>query len=176
MLLRRRPGPAVMVGLAVGLAGALLIAAPSRGEGGSQTRGVLLILLALLGYSVSANLHMPLTQRYGSLPVQVRVQAVGAALTAPLGLWHLRTAEPHPVAVASVLTLGVLGTGLAFVVAGKLFATVGPTRGAIVTYLMPVVALVLGATLRDDPVHAVALVGMALVVAGALITGRSSAH
>ena len=176
ILLRRRPGRKVIIGLGAGLAGVVLIAIPSVGGGGSQVRGVLLIALALFCYSLAANLHMPLTQRYGSLPVQIRVQAVGAALTAPLGLWHLRHADPHPVALLSVAALGVLGTGLAFVLAGRLLAKVGASRGAIVTYLMPVVALVLGALLRDDPVHAVSIAGMALVLAGAVITGRATAH
>jgi drug/metabolite transporter (DMT)-like permease len=117
---------------------------------------------------------MPLTQRYGSLPVQLRVQAVGAALTAPAGLIQLRHAEPHPVAVLSVLALGVLGTGLAFVLAGQLFAQVGATRGAIVTYLMPIVAVILGALLRDDQVHIVAVGGMLLVLAGAIVIGRAT--
>ena len=174
VLLRRRPGRVVTFGLLIGFAGVLLIAAPSLGEGGSEVRGVVLILLALCCYGISSNVQMPLTQRYGSLGVQLRVQTVGAALTAPIGLIQLRHAEPHAVAVLSLLALGVLGTGLAFVVAGRLFAQVGATRGAIVTYLMPIVAVILGAVLRDDEVHLVAVGGMVLVLVGAIVVGRAN--
>ena len=55
---------------------------------------------------------------------------------------------------------------------GRLVGRVGPTRASIVGYLIPVVALVLGVFLRDDEVGPVALVGVALVIAGVYLTSR----
>ena len=70
LMLRRVPNRATFVGLAIGFAGVVLIALPSFGEGGSETKGIVLILVALVFYALSANLHVPVTLRYGSLPVQ----------------------------------------------------------------------------------------------------------
>jgi drug/metabolite transporter (DMT)-like permease len=68
--------------------------------------------------------------------------------------------------------VGVLGTGVAFVLMGRLVGRVGPTRASIVGYLIPVVALLLGVVLREDDVGSIAVVGVALVIAGAYLTSR----
>ena len=65
-----------------------------------------------------------------------------------------------------------LGTGVAFVAAGTLMGRVGATRGSIIAYLIPVVALVLGVVLGRD-VEPIALAGLALVLAGAWLTSRA---
>jgi drug/metabolite transporter (DMT)-like permease len=70
LLARRLPSRAVVVGLAVGLLGALLVAAPTLGAGQSSTVSVLLIVAALVSYGVAINLARPLcnsaTARYPS--------------------------------------------------------------------------------------------------------------
>jgi drug/metabolite transporter (DMT)-like permease len=72
----------------------------------------------------------------------------------------------------AVVALGALGTGVAFYWFASLIGSVGATRGSVTIYFVPVVAIVLGATLRDEPVHAAALAGTALVLAGAYLTSR----
>ena len=72
----------------------------------------------------------------------------------------------------SLAAVGVFGTGVAFVLMGRLVGRVGATRASIVGYLIPVVALLLGVLLRDDEVAPVALAGVALVVAGAYLASR----
>jgi drug/metabolite transporter (DMT)-like permease len=49
---------------------------------------------------------------------------------------------------------------------------VGGTRASFATYLIPVVALVLGVTIRDDRVSAIAVSGVACVIAGAILASR----
>ena len=77
------------------------------------------------------------------------------------------------VPVLSVVALGALGTGIAFLAAGTLIGRVGATRGSVLAYLIPVVAVILGAVVRDETVEAIALAGMVLVLAGAWITSRA---
>ncbi len=74
--------------------------------------------------------------------------------------------------LAAVLALGALGTGLAFVYMGTLVGRVGGTRAAFATYLIPVVAIVLGVAIRDETVAAIAIVGVALVIGGAILASR----
>jgi len=71
----------------------------------------------------------------------------------------------------AVLVLGVLGTGVAFVLMGQLIARVG-ARATFAIYLTPVVALILGAVFRDEVIHVLSIVGIALVIAGALLASR----
>ena len=87
-----------------------------------------------------------------------------AAIFAPLT--HL----PSPVATAALLTLGLGGTALAYVLYYYLLARVGATRTIIVTYLLPVTALIYGVLLLHEPLRLQSLLGMVLVLAGIAIT------
>jgi drug/metabolite transporter (DMT)-like permease len=78
-------------------------------------------------------------------------------------------AWPSFLAVAS---LGIVGTGIAFVLMGRLVARVGSTRASTATYLIPVVALVLGVVFLDEPVRALSILGVAMVILGAVIASR----
>ena len=75
-------------------------------------------------------------------------------------------------AFASVLYLGVAATGVAYLLYFGLIAGAGASKAVLVTYLVPSLALVYGATLLDEQVTGLALAGLALVLAGvALGTG-----
>jgi drug/metabolite transporter (DMT)-like permease len=76
------------------------------------------------------------------------------------------------VPLAATVAVGVLGSGIAFVLATRLVGRVGSTRASIVGYLIPVVALGLGVALRGDDVRPFALIGVGLVILGALLTSR----
>jgi drug/metabolite transporter (DMT)-like permease len=175
VLLGRLPGRYQIIGLAIGFTGVLLIAAPSLGEGTSSAVGVLLVLLALASYGVSFNLLVPLQQRYGSLPVLWRAQAIAIVLTAPLGLAGIPGSHLQTGPLLAIVALGALGTGVAYVLAGALAGRVGATRASVTTYLIPVVALILGVVLRDEPVAVLSIVGSAVVLSGAWLTSRSDA-
>lgn len=173
VLLRQVPTALLASGLAIGFAGVVLISVPSVGEGSSQALGVSLVLAATMCYGFAINLAAPLQQRYGSVPLMRRMLLLATVWTAPFGLWGLRDSELEAAPVVAVLALGVVGTGLAFVIMGSLVGRVGSTRAAFSTYLIPVVSLVLGVTFRDDEVAAIAVAGIAFVIAGALIAGRA---
>ncbi len=76
-------------------------------------------------------------------------------------------------AVASVVVLGVLGTGAAYVLNYRLIADVGPTAASVVTYLLPVVAVALGAVFLAETPTAAMVGGTVLVLAGVLLTQRA---
>lgn len=174
VLLRRLPGRNQRIGMAVGCVGIVAIAVPTWAGGSRLAVGVVLVLAALCGYAVSANVSVPLTQRYGSLPTQRAVQARGLLYIAPFGLWGL-VRDTHLAwrPVLAVAVLGIVGTGVAFVLAGRLLARVGATRGAIFTYLMPVVSILLGVTIRGEHIAPLAVGGTALVLAGAVLCARA---
>lgn len=172
LMLRRLPGPAPTIGLAVGFAGLAAIAAPSLAEGSTEALGVVLVLGAVGCYGVAINIAAPLTQRYGALPVMARMLGLATIWTAPFGVVGLAGSSFGWGAFASMVALGALGTGLAFVVMGRLVGRVGSSRASVATYLIPVVALVLGAVFLDETVETLALVGIALVIGGALLASR----
>lgn len=172
LLLRHLPGRLQIVGLAVGFVGILAIALPSAGTGNTAALGVSLVVLATLCYGLSTNLVAPLQQRYGTIPVMARALAVAAVLVTPYGLFGLTRSEFAWDSLGATMAIGFLGTGLAFIVMGALVGSVGATRASFITYLIPVVALVLGIVFRDEIVSPIAIMGSLLVIAGALLASR----
>ena len=171
-LLRRRPGKWQQTGIAVGFVGVVLISIPKFSSGGTEWVGVVLVLAATLCYAFSANLVTPLQQKYGSLPVLTRVLPVAALLNTPYALVGIEESSFDWSALAAVFALGVLGTGLAYVAFSTLIGRAGATRASGVTYLIPVVAVLLGVQIRGDTVEGLALLGCTAVVIGTLFTSR----
>lgn len=172
LMLRRLPGRSQALGLTVGFLGIAAIALPSLGEGSSEAIGVVLVLLATVCYGFAINIAAPLAQRYGALPVMARMLALASVWTAPLGLLGLAGSAFAWPSVLACAGLGIMGTGIAFVLMGRLVSRVGSTRASFATYLIPVVALILGVVFRDDRVHPLSILGVALVIAGALLASR----
>jgi drug/metabolite transporter (DMT)-like permease len=173
LFLRRLPGRNQIAGLLVGFLGVVAISLPSVQAGSRTALGVALVLLAVLSYGFAGNFVVPMQQRYGSLPVVWRAQLAGLVFTAPYALIGVPDSSFAWRPVGAVMVLGALGTGLAFVAAGTLFGRVGATRGSVIGYLIPVVALVLGVLVRDENVAALAVGGLALVLGGAWLTSRA---
>ncbi|HEX6220155.1 MAG TPA: DMT family transporter [Acidimicrobiia bacterium] len=175
ILLRSLPGPLQILGLFVGFAGIVAIGLPSAGEGATAAIGVLLVVTATIGYAVSLNIATPLQQKYGSLPLMARVLWLAIPLVIPYGLIGLGDSTFAWSSFLAVAAVGLLGTGLAFILMGTLLGSVGATRASFLTYLMPVVALVLGVVFRDEIISPVAVIGVGLVIAGAILASRREA-
>ena len=173
LLTRRIPSRGVGVGLAVGLTGAVLVAWPTIDEGRSSAFGVLLILAALTSYGFALNIARPLQQRHGALPVIWRAQGMALALTAPLGLPELLRARFMPGPLLGLLALGVLGTGVAYVLLAVAAGRFGPTRASATTFLIPPVALALGVLVRGERVALLSVLGGGVCVAGAWLMRRA---
>ncbi|MEE9297830.1 MAG: DMT family transporter [Acidimicrobiia bacterium] len=175
VLLRRLPGRAQTVGLLVGFLGVLLITLPSATDTDGSPLGVGLIVVATALYGLAVNLSVPLTQRYGALPVLWRAQLTAIIVTLPFGVAGLTESRWAWSSAISMLILGVVSTGLAFVAMAELGKRVGPTRGAVGIYFIPVVAMILGVVFRDESVASVAVVGTGLVLVGAWLSSRREA-
>lgn len=169
----RWPSRRVMVGLAVGIMGAILMAVPGIGEGRSSTLGVVMILAALASYGVALNLAIPLQQRSGALAVIWRAQMVALVLTAPLGVPELVKAHWSAGPLLALLALGALGTGIAYVVMSVAAGRMGATRASATTFLIPGVSLALGVGVRHESVALLSVFGGVVCVAGAWVLRRA---
>jgi drug/metabolite transporter (DMT)-like permease len=172
LLLRHPPGRLQIIGLLVGFIGVVVILVPEAGGASASLLGAGLVLLATACYGLAANLAVPLQQRYGSLPVILRAQAVALATVLPFGLAAVPGSRFTVPAGVSMLALGVLGTGVAFVMMASLVGRAGAARGAVAIYFIPVVATIEGALFLGESVSPVALAGVALVLLGAWLTSR----
>ncbi|MDQ3954658.1 MAG: DMT family transporter, partial [Actinomycetota bacterium] len=172
LVVRRLPGSKQLVGIGLGFLGVLLVGLPVVQHARSTALGAGLVLLATALYGIAINVAAPLQQKYGALPVLLRAQLFAIAFTLIPGLVAVRGSSWDLSSFAAMVPLGCLGTGLAFYSMTTLVGRVGPSRGAITIYFVPIVAIVLGAVVRDESIAALSLVGTALVLIGAYLTSR----
>jgi len=173
LMLRRLPTRVQIVGLILGSAGVAAIAISAAGAGSSETLGVAMLLLAVVCYGIAINIAAPLQQRYGPVAVMARMLALATVWTAPFGLASVASSRFSWTSLGAVLVLGAVGTGLAFALMGRLVGRVGSTRASFATYLIPVVAIALGVLMRSEDVAAIGIVGVVLVIAGAVLASRA---
>ena len=74
--------------------------------------------------------------------------------------------------IAALAVLGIIGTGFAYVLNYQIITSDGATAASMVTYLLPVVAIVLGVLVLNESITAIVLGGIALVLTGVALTRR----
>ena len=172
LFLREFPRGAQRWGLLTGFTGVVLISIPSIGEGRNAALGVILVLLATVCYGFAVNIAAPLQRRYGSVAVMSKMLILASVWTLPYGVWGLAESTYEPGPMLATIVLGVIGTGVAFAIMASLVGRVGSTRASFITYLIPFVSLALGVVFLGDEVRALAIIGVVLVVAGAVLASR----
>jgi drug/metabolite transporter (DMT)-like permease len=173
-----RLSPGRLMGLLAGFLGVAVVLAPWRGAGGQ-----VLAHLACLGATTSYGLAFVYLRRFvsplGLAAVLVATVQVGLGALVMLALAPVLATTPvhlDAAVTSSVLALGVLGTGLAYVWNTNVVAGWGATHASTVTYLTPLVGVALGAALLSEAITWNEPVGAAIVVLGiALSQGRLGA-
>lgn len=173
---KQLPPRGVSVGLVVGMFGTALIALPAMDDSGSSAWGIALILLAMVSYGFALSIARALQLQYGAVPVIWRAQGFALILTAPLGFPELLRAQWTLWPFLSMLALGALGTAIANVLMAKSAGRFGAARASSTTFLIPVVALLLGVALRNEKVAALSIVGCAVCLTGAWLMKQASGH
>jgi uncharacterized membrane protein len=101
-----------------------------------------------------------------------QLAAASVMLAITLAVTGVRTPHVMAVNVAAIAVLGVIGTGFAYVLNYQIITSEGATIASTVTYLLPVVAIVLGVLVLDESITVAVLAGIALVLAGVALTRR----
>ena len=166
-----------LVGLIVGYAGVVILISRSLGLAGpdSTVAGELAILGSTLSYAVGAVYARRNTRGLRPMIPALLQVAFAFVIVAMIALlfedpFSVRWTFP---AVGAVVWLGILGSGLAYLVNFRLLARLGATRTSLVAYLLPIVGIVAGALVFQETVDARVLFGTGLVIAGvALVNSR----
>ena len=165
-------------GLLVGFGGALLIFSSWRSASSVASPGGLECLAASVSYAISYIYMDKFLARRGMSPITLSAcQLLAATALLALALPVSGAGIPRAADAASLaglVILGVLGTGVAYVLNYQIITREGATVAATVTYLLPVVAIVLGVLVLGETVTAGVLAGIALVLAGVALTRRGS--
>lgn len=176
IFVRRAPSARRVAAVCVGFVGIAFISLSSinaKDDGPTaDVRGVTLLLISLVCYSSAVNLAAPLRDKYGTLRLMFWTEVAAVAWALPLGVPAMFRSDHTWSAWGSIFVLGAVGTGIAFVVYGVLLGRAGPIRSMIGNFFTPIVSVLLGVSFRDEHISWWAVLGMAIVVAGAVMTSR----
>ena len=161
-----------IVGVIIGFSGILLLMEIfSSGSGGSVV-GVSILLLATLCYGLGMSYAKRFVSSLPYSPYVLAASQVSAAtvLTAPAALlWGFTSAAPTQLSILGIGLLGILGTGIAYVWNYRNIELAGSVVASSVTYITPVVAVVIGALFLREQLSATQLVGGVLILLSALL-------
>jgi drug/metabolite transporter (DMT)-like permease len=194
LLLRNDPiGARKVVGVLIGFAGVLIIMQPWQSQGRPDLVGFGITLVAGMSYGLGwtytkrflgkadfGGLTLPTAQMLTSagqmlvaLTIWWLTQRARLSLAAPWSL-HTNTAGGSVLLpLLAVLALGVVGTGIAMSFQYDVVRAAGPTVGASVTYLIPVVSVALGVLVLGERLQWPQFAGAAVVLGAAVLIGRS---
>ncbi len=173
-----RPSRMQLAGLGLGFGGVCVVLAPWQliGHGGP-----LLAQFACLGATLSYGIGFVYMRKYITplgLPA-LTVAGIQVGLGALLMTIVVAVVDPHrmvvtPAVLLSMLALGVLGTGLAYIWNTQIINGWGATAASSVTYLTPVIGVLLGALLLGEHIGWHEPLGGAIVIAGIVLSRRGS--
>jgi drug/metabolite transporter (DMT)-like permease len=161
-----RSSGAKLAGIVVGLAGVGVLAGASPGGGWWGVLGTLAVVLAAFLYAASNIWIQPRFPAGDEVALVAGSMLFGAVTLLPLAVAHAPTAWPGWEAVGSIASLAVGGTSIALLLYYEMLQRYGSARASLVTYLMPVFALVYGVGLLDEPLRAAEVAGLALILGG----------
>jgi len=171
--------PKTAAGVVLGFVGVLgvVFGHASAITGGAGSRGYLLgvVLIAVASFSYGAGAVTAKRWLHGVEPVVIATFQLSLA---GLVLTPLAALGPHPAAVhwksmAAVTVLGLLGSGLAYLVFFRLLRNISPTRTVAVTYLLPIWGLFWGFVAGEE-IRWTALAGVVVVLAGLILMNLKS--
>jgi drug/metabolite transporter (DMT)-like permease len=152
-----------LVGVLVGFGGvALLVGAVPSGN----VLGALAVVATGFCYAASSLAGGGFLRDVPAVTIAFGTSAIAAVISLPFGLTQLPSSAPSWKVIGSVVFLGVVGLGVAYVLYFALITGAGASRAILVTYLVPPMALFYGATILGESLSFTDLAGLALILAG----------
>jgi drug/metabolite transporter (DMT)-like permease len=162
------------IGLLIGFAGVVLLVGVDTVDDLGEFLGALAVLGAACSYGLGAMYAKSKLAGAGVPPLVMSLFSCVAAsiIVVVPAIVTLPGSSPDLGEIAAVVSLGVVGTALAFVLYYSLIAETGAGRASLVGYAIPPVALAYGAILLDEEVTAAAIAGLVLILVGVTLAGR----
>ena len=159
-------------GLLAGAGGVALVAGPEMSSGPLATWAIGACLCAAFFYGLTG---IALRHYGADVPgrgVAVGSQLAGAAALAPFLPFTAPAGIPSPLVLGNLAALGLLASGVAFLIYFRLMVEVGATRALTVTFLVPLFAVLCGAAFLGESLSLAIAAGGMLILAGTLLVTR----
>jgi drug/metabolite transporter (DMT)-like permease len=163
-----------LMGIIVGFIGLVLIVGIETISGAADAFSVFQTVLAAILYSTAMAVILRGMPNGDGVAINAIAMIITAIIFAPAALSNLPDQMPSFNATASLIGLGVLSTGLAFMIYFGLVKEIGQARGSLVTYLNTAFAVILGVLILGEPLTVGILTGLPLVLLGSYFASRKS--
>ena len=166
-----------LCGLVIGLVGVVTLLGLDAVDGVLGWVGVACIALATLGYAIATLIvqrHLAGADELGAVATSLGIATI---VLLPTTLWSLPARVPSLLVLTSLVVLGVVCSALALWLFVYLIAQIGAARAAVITYVNPAVAALLGVLVLHEPFGPGAVLGLALILLGSWLathSGKSS--
>ncbi|MEA2332171.1 MAG: hypothetical protein QOH58_2309 [Thermoleophilaceae bacterium] len=161
-----------LAGVAIGIAGVSTLLGVDAGGGTAALVGGLLVVLASFGYGVAGWIVKRRVAGVQPVAMVGATTATAAVLMAPIAALTWPSHAPNLEAAGSLIALGVLCTGFAFVIFYSLVASDGPAKASLVGYIAPGFSIAYGITLLDERFTAATAAGLVLILAGSWLAAE----
>jgi len=160
-----------MLGLVIGFGGILVLMSKDIGSSPSSLIGQAAVILASISYAISSVYTRKMTFDTPGI-----LRSAGPLVSASLIMWSGAFLFEGPIHIpqlgitwVALLFMGVLGSGLAFVMAFYLIHEIGPTRMSMVAYLFPLGGIILGVIFLQEQLTWHVITGAALIIASLIV-------
>ena len=164
-----------LMGIVIGFIGLVLIVGIETISGSADAFSVFQTVLAAILYSTAMAIILKGMPHGDGVAINAIAMAITAIIFAPAALTNLPENMPSFSATASLIGLGVLSTGLAFMIYFNLVREIGQARGSLVTYLNTAFAVVLGVVFLNERLTIGMIAGLPLVLIGSYFASRKPA-
>lgn len=157
-----------LAGLVVGFVGVIILAGRDLSGSGGELLGAVALIGAALSYACGAiYARRNVRGLRPMVPAVFQVSFAFVIMTTMAFLFeHPLASTPDATAIFSIVWLGLLGSGLAYLCFFRLLGPWGATRLTMVSYVIPVVGIVLGFTILQETIDGRVVLGTALILAG----------
>jgi drug/metabolite transporter (DMT)-like permease len=155
-----------VAGIVLGLVGVGVLAGAQPEVNAWAIAGTLAVVAASISYAIASIFLQRQTERLDTITLSTATMLGATVALIPFGVAQAPHHVPGWEAVAAVVALGVAGTGVGILLFMKIISDYGSFRAGLVTYLLPVTALLYGAFLLDEEITGWMVAGLVLILAG----------
>jgi drug/metabolite transporter (DMT)-like permease len=155
-----------IAGLLIGFAGVIVLLSKDIGSSSSSLLGQAAVVFASVSYAGSAVYVRRKTQEVHGI-----LRSAGPMLSASFVMWIMVLLSENPIQIPkleitwiALLFLGIIGSGVAFVLAFYLIHEIGPTKTTMVTYIFPLGGIILGIVFLHENITWQLIAGGFLIV------------
>jgi drug/metabolite transporter (DMT)-like permease len=164
--IREKIGPRRSLGLMIGFAGVVALLGIDRLSGTEQWIGAASLIFAVLGYAIGPLIVQRHLAGLDELGATAASLSVAALVLLPFALYFAPTHMPSLTSIGSVIVLGVVCTALALILFFYLIHAAGASRAAVVAYINPGIAALLGVVVLHEPFGPGLVIGLSMILFG----------